>query len=333
MVESAQVLIAGPAVVERALGYKTSKEELGSASVHTRNGVVDNLANDAEDAMRQIKQFLSYMPRNRYHVPPVVPCTDPIDRCDEELLTIVSPLYRRQTYEMREILDRVFDNASVFEVGQLYGGGLVTAYARLNGKPVGVIANDPKVNGGAMCDKASIKVRRFMEICENFSLPIVYLVDEPGFMIGKDSEEAGTIRFGTAAVLTACTLTVPTISVIVRKVYGVAGAAHFAPNGRRYVWPTAELGALPVESGVAVAFRRVLESIPEGPEREAKRAELEKQFSHRLSPFPATQSFAFHDMLSPPETRPLLCSWVDQVWPLVQTHVQSKGNRGFQIKP
>ena len=327
------MLIAGPAVVERALGYKTSKEELGSAKVHTRNGVVDNLATDANDAMRQIQQFLSYMPQNKYKAPPVLPCSDPVDRSDEELLTIVSPLYRRQTYEMREIMRRVFDAGSVFEVGALYGGGLVTAYARLNGKPVGVIANDPKVNGGAMCDKASIKVRRFMEICETFSLPIVYLIDEPGFMIGKASEEAATIRFGTAAVLTACTLTVPTISVIVRKVYGVAAAAHFAPNGRRYVWPTAELGALPVESGVAVAFRRVLESIPEGPEREKKRAELEQRFSTRLSPFPATQSFAFHDMLSPPETRPLLCSWVDQIWPLVEMHVQKKQGKGFQIKP
>ena len=315
--ETAQILIAGPAVVERALREKITKEELGGAQVHTRNGVADNIASDDADAFRQIRQFLSYLPPNVWDLPPVVDAGDAPDRRDEALLSIV-PTDRRKIFDMRKLLAHVVDRDSFFEMTRDYGRGQITGFARLAGHSIGVIGNDCRYYAGAMTANGAQKVRRFVEICETFHVPIVSLVDEPGFMIGSASEAAGTIRYGTAAVLAVADCSVPWASVVVRKSFGVAQAAHYGPDAFVVAWPSAEMGALPVEGGVAVAFHR---EIAAAADPDAKRRELEEKMASRQSPSARAESFSLHELIDPRETRPMLCDWIRWIAPLLTQHL------------
>jgi len=314
MVEgAAQILTAGPAVVERALGKRMSKEKLGGAHVHSKNGVVDSVVKSEAEALEQIRQFLSYLPSNVDDVPPVSAGADDRDRREEELLSVI-PRDRRTTYDMYRVLDLVLDGDSFFELSRDYGRGIITGLARINGQPVGVFANDCRYYAGAMTATGSQKTRRFISLCETFHLPIVTFVDEPGFMIGEEAERDATIRYGTAAVLAACSCTVPWASVIVRRVFGVAGAAHFGPDAYVLSWPSAETGALPVEGGVAVAFGR---EIAASDDPSKTRREIEQKLSAKQSPFPRAECFSVHDLIDPRDTRPMLCDWIEWVQPLL----------------
>jgi acetyl-CoA carboxylase carboxyltransferase component len=197
----------------------------------------------------------------------------------------------------------------------------------MNGQPVGVVANDGRFYAGAMTADGSRKLRRFVDLCDAFHLPVLSFVDEPGFMIGSDAERAGTIRFGTEALFAVVQSTVPWASILVRKAYGVAAAAHFAPDGFVLAWPSAEGGALPLEGGVAVAFRR---EIAAAPDPEARRRELEESFAAGRSAFPRAESFGVHDLIDPRRTRPVLCDWIDWIQPLLREHV---GVRSHTIRP
>ena len=199
--------------------------------------------------------------------------------------------------------------------------------ARLAGRPIGVMANDNRFWAGAMDAAGSQKIRRFVDFCDTFHLPIVSFVDEPGFMIGTESEQAGTIRYGAAAIFAVMQSRVPWASVIVRKAYGVAAAAHFGPGGTVLSWPSAETGALPVEGGVAVAFRR---DIAAASDPEARRRELEEQFFAAKSPFPRAEGFGVHDLIDPRRTRPTLCRWVEAVEPLLASQL---GPRAYTVRP
>ena len=322
--ERSQVMVAGPAVVERALSETSSKEDLGGADVHTRNGVVDNVAEDEGDAVSQIRRFLSYLPQNVWELPPAVSTEDRTDRREEALASIV-PINRRHTYDMRELLALVLDAGSIFEMGALYGPGQITALARLDGRPVGIFSNDCRYYAGAMTADGAQKVRRFIELCETFHLPIITFVDEPGFMIGADAERAATIRYGTEAVLAAARCTVPWASIIVRKSFGVASAAHYGPGAFILAWPSAEMGAVPAEGGVAVAFGR---EIGAAEDPEARRLELEKAMAARQSATPRAESFALHDLIDPRETRPALCGWIERIQPLLSAALSAGGSDG-----
>ena len=309
--DTSQVMIAGPALVERALGERADKEALGGAAVHEKSGVVDAVARDERDAFAQIRRFLSYLPTNVWQAAPRAECDDPRDRAEAALLAIV-PRDRRKIYDARELVRLVLDRDSLFELGRGYGRAQITALARLGGQPVGVWANDPRFYAGAMTAAAARKVRRFVELCDTFHLPIVAFVDEPGFMIGSPAEREATIRFGAEAIFAVVQATVPWASVIVRKSYGVAAAAHFAPDAAVFAWPSAEGGALPIEGGVAVAFRREIAS---APDPDARRRELEAQFAGARSPFARAEAFGVHDLLDPRETRARLCDWVEEIQP------------------
>ena len=327
---TAQVLTAGPAVVERAMREETTKEELGGVEVHGKSGVIDNVAEDEQDAFGQIRRFLSYLPPNVWELPPVEDSAgeraDDPERKAEALISIV-PRDRRKVFEMRVLIGHVLDRESFFEMGRGFGPGLIVGLARLAGQPVGIMANDCRFYAGAMTAAAAQKARRLMELCQTFHLPIVNFIDEPGFMIGLEAEKAATIRHGTAAVLTAASCTVPWASVIVRKLFGVAGAAHFGPDAYVLSWPSAERGALPVEGGVAVAFGREI-AAAENPEE--RRRELEEAFAAGQSPFPRAESFSVHDLIDPRETRPALCGWVETIRPLL-THLL--GPTAFPYRP
>jgi acetyl-CoA carboxylase carboxyltransferase component len=178
-----------------------------------------------------------------------------------------------------------------------------------------------------MTADGSRKVRRFVDLCETFHLPVVALVDEPGFMLGPEAEAAGTIRFGAEAIFAVVQSTVPWASVIVRKTYGVAAAAHFGPEAHLLAWPSAEGGALPLEGGVAVAFRR---EIAAAPDPEARRRELEESLAGRRNPYARAEAFGVNDMIDPRDTRPALCRWLEWVQPRLREHV---GPRHHAIRP
>ena len=248
---TSQVLIGGPALVERALGVRLTKEELGGVEVHAASGVVDNIAEDEYDAFRQIRSFLSYLPSSVWERAPRIPCTDDPERMEQELLHAV-PRDSNAAFDMRAIVNMVMDKDSFFEIGATFGPGQIAGFARLDGQPVGVLANDCMYYAGAMTAEAAQKYRRFVEMCDTFHIPIVNFIDQPGFMIGPEAERAGTIRFGMAAVAAAVQATVPWVSIQVHKGFGVATAAHYGQNAYVLAWPSVESGALPLEGGVAV---------------------------------------------------------------------------------
>jgi acetyl-CoA carboxylase carboxyltransferase component len=323
---TSQILIGGPALVERALGVKMTKEELGGVDVHSRSGIVDNVAEDEHDAFRQIRRFLSYLPSNVWQSAPRIECTDPVDRMEPELLDIV-PRDSNAPFEMRAIIEMVMDQGSVFEMGRSYGPSQITALARLDGQPVGVLGNDCNFYAGAMTAEAAQKYRRFVEMCDMFHLPIINFVDQPGFMIGPESEQAGTIRYGMAAVAAAVQARVPWAAIQVHKGFGVATAAHFGDNAYVLSWPSVESGALPLEGGVAVAFHR---EIAAAEDPEAKRKEIEDRMRQARSPFPRAESFSVHELIDPRETRPVLAEWIDWIQPQLET---LPGEVHFPIRP
>ena len=309
--DTAQVMVGGPALVRRALGIRLSKDELGGAAIHVKSGVVDNIAANEDDAFDQIRRFLGYLPQSVHERAARLPCDDPAGRMDDALLGIV-PHNRRRAFDMHRVVEAVVDAGSFFEMTAGYGRGLIIGLARVNGQPVGVTANDCRHLAGAMTAAAAQKMRRMIELCDTFHLPMVHFVDEPGFMIGPDAEADATIRYGMAAVSAAATATIPWASVRVHKCFGVAGAAHFGPDAYVLDWPSAESGALPLEGGVAVAFGREIDA---APDPEAKRREIEERIAKSRNPFAAAESFAVHDVIDPRETRPKLCDWIDWIQP------------------
>ena len=323
---TSQVMIGGPALVERAVGVKMTKDELGGAAVHAKSGVIDNVADDELDAFRQIRRFLSYLPSHVWARAPRASCDDPIDRMEDDLATIV-PRDSRRPFDMRRVLEAVLDRGSVFEMGRRFGPSQITVLARLNGQPVGVLANDCKFYAGAMTAQAAQKYRRFVELCETFHLPVVNFIDQPGFMIGPDAERAGTIRFGMAAVAAAAQAEVPWAAIQVHKGFGVATAAHYAPNAYVLAWPSVESGALPLEGGVAVAYHR---EIAAAKDPDATRRELEERLRRARSPFPRAESFGVHELIDPRETRPVLCEWIEWIQERLATMV---GPRRFPMRP
>ena len=323
---TAQVLIGGPALVERALGVSLTKDELGGAQVHASSGVIDNLAEDEHDAFAQIKKFLSFLPSSVHERTPRYECHDSVDRMEQDLLTAV-PRDSNAGFDMRAIVEMIVDQESFFEMGKDFGPSQICGLARLNGQPVGILANDCMVYAGAMTAEAAQKYRRFVEMCDTFHVPIVNFVDQPGFMIGPESEAQGTIRYGMAAVCAASQSTIPWAVIQVHKGFGVATAAHYAPGNYVLAWPSVESGALPLEGGVAVAFHREI-AAAENPE--AKRRELEERIREARSPFPRAESFAVHELIDPRETRPMLCEWIDWIQPQLDNLV---GPVRFGMRP
>jgi len=320
---TSQILVAGPAVVERAFGKKMTKEELGGSQVHKFNGVTDNVAESEEEALNQIKQFLSYMPQSIYELTKRLDPIDSIDRADEELLSII-PKERQKSYEMRDLINHIVDNQSFFEITKFFGQGIITGFARMNGYSVGIFANDSNFYAGSMSATGAQKTTRFIKLCDTFHIPVISLVDEPGFLIGPDAEREATILHGTEAVLTVTESRVPWSTVMIRKSFGVAAAAHYGPDGYVLAWPSAESGPLPVEGGVAVAFKK---EIAEASDPDARRKEIEERLAKNQDPFPRAENFSVHEIIDPRETRKYLSEWIERVQPQLEAKLLSLSSR------
>jgi acetyl-CoA carboxylase carboxyltransferase component len=327
---SAQLFVAGPPVVAAAMGEAPDKEELGGARLQARAGAIDNLAGDEDDALAQLRRFLSYLPANAWEAPPLAAASDPPERRDEELLSIV-PRDERKPYKMRRVLEAVLDRGSVFELGATFGRPVITALARLDGRPVGVLASDPEHYGGGVTADASEKLARFVDTCDQFHLPVVNLVDVPGFVIGTAAERAGTIRRGSRALFAVYQASVPWVSVLVRKVYGVAGAGHgdVSRLNLRYAWPSGDWGSLPIAGGLEAAYRRELEAA-EDPQ--ALRARIAARLDAVRSPFRTAERFSVEEIIDPRDTRPLLCDWAERAHELV-AHELAAGPKARGPRP
>ena len=307
--DTAQILVAGPAVVSRAFGKDFTKEELGGSDVHKKNGVTDNIAKNEEDAFYQIKKFLSFFPSNIYELSKRKESKDDIDRKERKLEEII-PKDRKKTYEMRELIEMFVDDRDFFEISNFFGRGIITGFARLNGYSVGIFANDSNFYAGSMTADNAKKTTRFIKLCDQFNIPILTVVDEPGFLIGKKAEEEATILYGTEAVLAAADSSVPWCSLLVRKSFGVAAAAHFGEDPYVLAWPSSEAGALPLEGGGAVAFGKK-KAKAKNPEK--KRREIEEKLAKSQSPFPRAEAFSVHEIIDPKDTRKYLCAWISRV--------------------
>lgn len=306
-----QIFAAGPAVAA-AIGDDLSKEQLGGSDIHTTNGVIDEEVASEAEAFVTARKFLSYLPSNVNQLSARAENWDPVDRKDESLLSAV-PRADKQVYSMRKIMTSVFDEGSVFEMGKRWGRAAITAFARLDGWPVAVLANDPSFLGGSWEAKSSEKVERFAKLAEQFHLPVVHLVDNPGFMIGGEAERTGTIRYGVQAMNAVYKATVPWASVIVRRAYGIAGSAMSnAENFQyRFAWPSGDWGSLPIAGGLEVAYKSDIESA-EDPA--ARLAEIKAKLDKVTSPFRTAEQFSVEDIIDPRETRPLLCEFADLAW-------------------
>lgn len=310
MVEgTSQIFAAGPPVVKRSLGQEISKEDLGGPAIAVNKaGSIHNIADTEDNAFQQVRRFLSFLPQNVWQLPPIVATDDPVDRCEEALLNIV-PGNRRHPYDMKTLARMVVDEGSSFEIRPTFGRAIITMLARLGGHPVGIIANNPKIYGGAMDADAARKQIHFMELCDTFHIPLVFLVDVPGFMVGLKAEQEGTLREGMRAVYVAGQLKIPTVTLVIRKCYGMAGMATCNKNDidLKLAWPSGEWGSLPVEGGVAAAFRREIESADDPKAREQ---ELEAEMRAYTSPFRTAEALAVEEIIDPRETRPILCEYV-----------------------
>lgn len=318
-----QLFAAGPPVVRQATFEDLSKQELGGWTIHAANGTVDNVASSEEDAFRQIRAFLSYLPSSVFALPPVVPSSDPVNRREEELLDII-PRRRASPYDVRRLINLIVDEASFFEIGPYWGRSIVTGFARLAGRPVGVLSSDCKVNGGAIDAMGAQKTTKFVTLCSHFGLPILNLVDQPGFAIGSIAERMATIRHGASAMAALYHTTVPIYTAILRRAFGVAGCAFADPeNGKgvRVAWPSGDWGSLPLEGGVEAAYKRQLDAAESPEAREALMAELLDKFEDVRSPQKTANKFGVEEIIDPRDTRPLVCEWVAHVYENVLPHL------------
>jgi len=323
--ETAQMFVAGPPVVAR-VGEQLEKNELGGSDIHSRNGAVDDEVASEQEAFAAARRFLSYLPPSVYELPPRGPVEDDRDRREDWLIDAV-PRDQRRVYKMRPIVEALVDRDSFFEIGRKWGRSVITGFARLDGWPVAVMASDPFHYGGAWTADASMKVGRFVDLAETFHLPVVHLVDIPGFLIGRKAEEAATIRYGVRAMTAVFQTTVPWCAVLIRKVYGVAGAAHMNSSrfNLRYAWPSGDWGSLPIAGGLEAAYKSELEAA-EDPA--AHLAAIEERLNGLRSPFRTAETYQIEEIIDPRDTRSLLCEFAELAAPL-----RTPGRPNFGFRP
>ncbi|MCP4959112.1 MAG: ATP-grasp domain-containing protein [Actinomycetia bacterium] len=319
----AQLFVAGPPVVSHAMGYDVTKEDLGDWRIHCRNGSVDNLADSEGEAVEMTRQFLSYLPSSVHELPPVRASDDPADRSDQELFTIV-PRKRTATFDIRRAIELIADKDSFFEVGPMWGSDQVVGFVRMAGRPLGVVATDSRhENGGAMTADGCDKITRHLDLCELFNVPVLNLVDNPGFAVGIEHEQRGTIRKGGEWMIAFAQVRVPIFTVLMRRSFGVAGNGVVTPRRRhntRVTWPSADAGGIPPEGGIEAAYKRQL---AEADDPVAFRAELMERIESARGPVGPLNRFELEEMIDPRDTRRHICEWVETAYRVVEAQLRS----------
>jgi acetyl-CoA carboxylase carboxyltransferase component len=299
--------LAGPHLVRAAVGENVTQEELGGSRVHCRvSGVGDMEVDSDEECIAAIKEYLSYFPSHNQEPPPLVPTADPVDRMDEELLDVL-PESNRKPYDMYEVIRRIVDDGEYFDLKPQWARTIITCLARFGGRPVGIVANQPKHLGGILDNDSADKAARFVNLCNAYGLPLVFLQDVPGFMVGSQVEAGGIIRHGAKMLHAVANATVPKITVVLRKAYG---AGYYVMNGRAYepdlivAWPSAEISVMGAEGAVEIVMRR---QVDEADDPVAKKAELVAAYRGIIDVYIAARNGMIDDVIDPRETRPVIC--------------------------
>jgi acetyl-CoA carboxylase carboxyltransferase component len=297
--------LGGRHLVKAAVGEDVTEEEMGGSAVHTKiSGCADLEVADDKECLETVRKYLSFFPSNNTGSPPVVASADPTDRRVEELYDIV-PTAPRRAYDVRRVVRAIVDDEDVFWIKPEWARNVVTALARIGGHPVGIVANQPMVLGGALDVNAADKVARFVWLCDAFNIPLVFLHDVPGFIVGSAVEKQGIIRHGAKMLFAVSEATVPKISVVLRKSYG---AGYFVMNGYAYEadyivgWPTAEIAVMGPDGMVNIIHRRTLDAVPEA-ERAQKRLELAEEARENIDPYVAAGHAKIDDVIDPADTR------------------------------
>ncbi|GAC1436258.1 MAG: carboxyl transferase domain-containing protein [Solirubrobacteraceae bacterium] len=300
--------LAGPHLVRAAVGEDVTQEELGGSRVHCRkSGVGDIEVADDEECIARIKQYLSFFPQHCEAPAPRLPCSDPRERRDEALLDVL-PESNRKPYDMYEVISRIVDDGEWLDLKGAWAKTIITCLARFDGRPVGIVANQPKHLGGILDNDSADKAARFVNLCNAFGLPLLFLMDVPGFMVGTKVEAAGIIRHGAKMLYAVANATVPKITVITRKAYG---AGYYVMNGRAYepdlivAWPSAEISVMGAEGAVEIVMRRQVE---EAADPAAKKAELIAAYRKIIDVYIAAGNDMVDDVIDPRETRPVICA-------------------------
>jgi acetyl-CoA carboxylase carboxyltransferase component len=295
--------LAGPYLVKAVTGEDVTQEELGGSRVHCRkSGVADLEVGSDEECIQAIKDYLSYFPSNCEEAAPVRVPTDPVDRADEDILEVL-PESNRKPYDMYELIRRIVDDGVWFDMKPQFAKTIITCFARIGGRPVGIVANQPKQLGGILENDSADKAARFINLCDAFGIPLLFLQDVPGFMVGTKVEQAGIIRHGAKMLYAVSRATVPKVTVVVRKAYG---AGYYVMCGKAYepdlivAWPTAEISVMGAEGAVNIIMRRAIE---EADDPDAKRAELVDNYRKIIDPYIAAGNAMIDDIIDPRETR------------------------------
>ncbi len=301
------MFVTGPDVVKTVLGEEISFEDLGGAMTHgTKSGVAHFVVKNEYDCMDYIRKLLSYIPQNNSQEPPTVKTDDDPNRLDHNLINII-PENPLQPYDMKDIIHSIVDNHEFFEVHKLFAPNIVIGYARLNGKVIGIVANQPLNLAGALDIDSSNKAARFIRFCDAFNIPIITLVDTPGYMPGSNQEHNGIIRHGSKLLFSYCEATVPKITLVIGKAYGGAYIAMASKNLRtdiNYAWPTAKIAVLGADAAVGIINRKEL---AQAEDPEALKKELIDDFTEKFdNPYVAASHGTVDAVIDPAETRPML---------------------------
>jgi propionyl-CoA carboxylase beta chain len=312
--KTSHMFITGPDVVKTVLGQEVSFEELGGAMIHSQtSGVAHFIAKDEQQCVQIVKKLLSYLPNNYLEDPPAVEPTDDPNRADDTIARII-PDDPDKPYDVKEIIYRVVDNGEFFEIQPLWAENIVIGFARLNGRTIGIVANQPMHYAGALDINSSMKAGRFVRFCDCFNIPIVTFVDVPGFLPGIEQEHGGIIKHGSKLLYAYCEATVPKITVILRKDYGgaydVMGSKHSGAD-INYAWPTAEIAVMGPHGAINIIFRK---EIAEAKNPEQKHNELVTEYRQKFaSPYIAAQKGYIDEVIIPAETRPKLVNALEML--------------------
>jgi propionyl-CoA carboxylase beta chain len=315
MVEgTSHMFVTGPNVVKTVTHEDVSFDELGGASVHTStSGVAHfNMASEAE-CLQALRMLFGYLPSNNMDDPPILPCDDPTDRADESLDDII-PDNPNRPYDMKEVIERVVDTGSFFEVHAQYAQNILVGFARLNGRSVGIVAQQPSVLAGVLDINSSDKGARFVRFCDCFNIPIVTFEDVPGFLPGIKQEHGGIIRHGAKLLFAYCEATVPKVTVITRKAYGGAYDVMSSKHVRgdiNYAWPTAEIAVMGVDGAVNIIFK---DEIEHASDPDARRQELVTDYQEKFAnPYVAAARGYVDEVIEPRHTREKLVIALDML--------------------
>ena len=296
------MFVTGPDVIKTVTHEDVTKEELGGSMTHNSvSGVGHFIAQDDADCVRMIRELMSFLPQNNREDPPRKACSDPIDRADPDLDRIV-PAASNQPYDIKDVIHRVIDDAWFFEVHEHFAKNIVVGFARMDGRPVGIVANQPAFLAGCLDINSSVKAARFVRFCDAFNIPLITFEDVPGFLPGTEQEFGGIIRHGAKLLYAYAEATVPKITVITRKAYGgaycVMGSKHIRTDVN-LAWPSAEIAVMGAEGAVNIVYRRDLAG-SDAEVRARKIAEFNERFA---SPFVAAEHGFIDDVIEPHETR------------------------------